>query len=383
MKKFIFTFSLIVFLFSCKSKEQEDNCLTLKVELKEMEVSFSDIFNRLELIPLETNDNSLIKRMTDLYMINDTLFVFDRMSRSLFTFDALTGKHLNTLMKVGQGPGEYIYISDVIIDTIEHTIKLLHPMPSAIYTYSYSGQFIERIDLPSMPPNAYSKFMEFDNETYIVWAFVDESRYKMGNISFISKKTHQILNSFWKPVGIVQYRASFPYWKYNDITYFSMDITNKVYQITKDDYHLIYKWDFGKYNVDKYRESEAFKVNDKNRNEKNEKIIQDFSTRDDLYYFHKKIENKAYYYAQIVLKNKIAPHIFYHKETNNYHYFLKTTEGISFATYILNDDYIIGDLILDYKDDLLKSNLLSDKDRLILEEMKEDDNPILIKLFFK
>ena len=96
-------------MFACKSKEQED-CLILKVKLEDKGVSFYDLFERLELIPLEINDNSLIKKISDVYSINDTLFVFDRSLRSLYTFDALTGTHLNTIMKVGHGPGEYIYM---------------------------------------------------------------------------------------------------------------------------------------------------------------------------------------------------------------------------------------------------------------------------------
>ena len=297
----------------------------------------------------------------------------------------MTGKHLNTIMKVGHGPGEYLYVADILIDTLEKTIKMLSAMPDCINIYSYSGQFIDRIDLPIKPPNAYSKFIDFDNETYLVWAYVDESRYNLGHISFISKQTHQILNSFWEPKGLEQYYTLFPFWKNNDKTYFSMIITNKVYQITKDGYHLVYKWDFGKYNIHKYRESNDFKVNDKNRNEKSKKIDQDFSNRDDLYFFARKLENKTYYYAQIVFKNnpKTSPHIFFNKETNNYHYFLKTIEGISFFTFLLKDNYIIGELLLDNKDDLLKTTLLSDRDRLILESVKEDDNPILIKLYFK
>ena len=384
MKKILYTFYLITCLFACKSNEQED-CLVLKALLEDKGVSFYDLFERMELISLETNDNSLIKKIADLHLVNDTLFVFERSLRSLYTFDALTGNHLTTIMKVGQGPGEYIYIADVLIDTLEKTIKMLSAIPASIYTYSYSGQFIDKIDLPERPPNAYQKFMDFDNETYLVWAFVDESRYNFGHISFISKQTHQILNNYWEPKGIEQYYTVFPFWKYKDITYFSMVITNKIYQITRDGYQLAYKWDFGKYNIDKYRESKAFEANDKNRNEKRDKIGEDISTRNDLYYFNRKLENKTYYYAQIVFKNnpKTAPHIFYNKETNDYHYFFKTIEGIYFYTCLLKDNYIIGELLLDYKDELLKSAILSDKDRKILESMLEDDNPILIKLYLK
>ena len=124
MKNFIITLNLIIFLFACKSEEQED-CLILKVQLEDKGVSFHDFFDRLELIPLETNDISLIKQIVDINMINDTLFVFDRSLKSLQLFDALTGKHLNTIMKVGQGLGEYLHVADFVIDTLEKKILLL------------------------------------------------------------------------------------------------------------------------------------------------------------------------------------------------------------------------------------------------------------------
>jgi hypothetical protein len=217
-------------------------------------------------------------------------------------------------MKVGQGPGEYTHVYDVMIDTLERTINFLSPF-CFIYSYNYSGQFIKKIDLP-VPPNAYSKFIDFDSETYIVWAYVGLNNNELGNISFISKQTNQIINSFWKGKDFEAVYARFPFWEYDNKTYFSSSLTNKVYQITVDGYHLSYKWDFGKFNIDKYRESEVFKINKRsNVNEKSQRISQDIKTSDNLYYFSRKFENNTYYYAQIVFKNyyKTAPHIFYNK----------------------------------------------------------------------
>ena len=103
MKRFVFSIFLIICLFACKPKEQED-CLILKVQLEDKGVSFYDLFERLELIPLEANDNSLIKQIADLYVINDTLFVFDRynpnsLKQTVFKYKIVEVDSLKLILK--------------------------------------------------------------------------------------------------------------------------------------------------------------------------------------------------------------------------------------------------------------------------------------------
>jgi hypothetical protein len=62
---FIFFLSSFVFLLgSCKTENTEKS-YTIHADIeKENKVSFSDIFAKIELIPLETNEQSLIKNIT-------------------------------------------------------------------------------------------------------------------------------------------------------------------------------------------------------------------------------------------------------------------------------------------------------------------------------
>ena len=374
---------LLTTLWACAPKEQEDNCLTLKVQTDDIGTSFHELFEQIEIIPLELNDNSLIKQIEELYLIDDTLYIFDRELKCLHIFDGISGKYLKTIMKVGQGPEEYTHVYDINIDDRRKLIEFLSPF-GFINVYDYSGNFINREILPT-PPNSYVKFKNFNDSTYIIWGYVDQNSKDLGNITLISKQNHQIVNSFWKNKDIEAGFALLPFGEYNNNTYFSISITNRVYQITIDECKLVYKWDLGKYNIDNYRKSNAFKVTLNNRNEKIKRIIEELSTSDNLYRFNRKLENDKYYYAQIVFKNQkgLAPHLFYNKDTGNSHYFFKTIEGLSFITCSLTDDYILAELLMDNKDDLLKSNLLNDSDRMKIVMAKDDDNPIIVKIYFK
>lgn len=373
----------MITLNSCTPKEQNDKTLTLTVELKDKGVSFYDLFEKIELIPLELNENSFIKQITNMHLINDTLYVLDREVRSLTMFDGSSGKHLNTIMKVGQGPGEYTHVYDAIIDSVQQEIKLLSPF-NFINTYDLSGRFIKKDNLPFPENSASAHFRNFDDSTYLFW-INSTPDLNIGNMVLISKKTHQIINSFWRNKGLEDSFVVSPFWTYNKKTYFSISITNNVYQITSEGYDIAYKWDFDKYDIDKFREKEVAPVELKHRSERMMELIQQMMNSDKLYRFNSRHENNSYYYAQIVFKNEksLAPHIFYNKASGESHYFFKTTEGLSFITYLFADNYMIAELLTDDLETLLSSNLLNETERSKLNMRKDDDNPVLVKLYFK
>lgn len=71
MNKHIFILYLIILFtasYGCKEKQQADTN-TIGVDLNDkQEVSIFDIFSKVDIIPLETNDSSLIKVIFKLLM---------------------------------------------------------------------------------------------------------------------------------------------------------------------------------------------------------------------------------------------------------------------------------------------------------------------------
>lgn len=373
----------ILFFSSCTTKV-EDNTLILKVELKDKGVSFYDLFERIDLIPLELNDSSFIKQIRKIHLVNDTLYVLDRELNSIIKFDANSGNHINTIQKVGQGPGEYTHLYDAIVNSNHKEIELLSPF-NFINRYDLSGCFIERINLPLPDNSASAHFKHFDDITYLLWVNSGPDS-DIGKIVLISKETNQIVNSFWKGQGMEDQFVVSPFWQYQGKTYFSTSITNNVYEITPDGTTLAYKWDFGEYDIDAFREKEvAAPVELKNTTERMWQLVEQMTASDKLYRFNSRHENDKYCYAQIVFKNEknLVPHIFYNKATGENLYFFKTTEGLLFITYLFAEDCIVAELLTEELETLLASSLLNEEQRAILQKRREDDNPILIKLHFK
>lgn len=381
MKNVIGRYMLILFTcYSCTSVH-ENSVLTLKVNLEDKGTSFYDLFEKLEIIPLELNENSFIKQIESLQLINDTLFVFDRELFSLILFDGVSGKHLNTIMKIGEGPDEYSYVYDVIIDTAKNEVNFLSPYGN-IYTYDFSGGFINKKNLPS-PPESYLHFTNFDDSTYLVWGNSFQDR-EVGNIVLLSKHNYEVVNSFWKGEGIEDRFVTSPFWSYDEQTFFSTSVTNMVYQVTPTGCKLAYKWDFSKYDIDRFREEEIIKSIDiKNSSQRIQQIMQEMILSDKLYRFNSRYENSMYYYAQIVFKNdkKLSPHIFYNKERKEGCSFYKTVEGLSFITLAFTDDYVLAELLPECIDEVLLTDFLTEENKMKLKMIQQDDNPIILKLF--
>jgi ribosomal protein S17E len=102
---------------------------------------FQDIFINNRYIPLETNEESLIGNITKLYISTDRIYVMDQIkTRSLFVFDK-NGNFKYKISRIGNGPGEYMIISDFFVDEQTKKITLL-ANGRKIIQFDYNGNFI-------------------------------------------------------------------------------------------------------------------------------------------------------------------------------------------------------------------------------------------------
>ena len=69
-------------------------------------------------IPLETNDSTFIQNINRICLSNDTLFVLDSKLEKVVMFD-MEGRCVGKIHNVGNGPREYIQISDICIHPLK------------------------------------------------------------------------------------------------------------------------------------------------------------------------------------------------------------------------------------------------------------------------
>ncbi len=150
------TFQMLLTMCSTnKTENSETKNDFIEINIDELDlkdsVRFSTFFSGVKIIPLETNKNCLIGRITEIEIINDTLYVLDQMnSKSLFVFD-LEGNFVRKIGNEGRGPGEYVRPRSFTIDTKHNQI---HIMDSGrkILTYTLDGKFISEITPELLTP---------------------------------------------------------------------------------------------------------------------------------------------------------------------------------------------------------------------------------------
>ena len=140
----IFLFS-ILFLLSCKQSKQTDtsNYLVDSNKITNIEgKKLSSLLEHFEIIPLETSDQCLIGEIYTLKKRNGRYYVQHTNQMKLDVFDE-NGKHLNTIGRVGNGPGEYAAICDY--DADKKNIYLLSP--GKMMFYDINGNFQKEISI--------------------------------------------------------------------------------------------------------------------------------------------------------------------------------------------------------------------------------------------
>lgn len=100
----------------------------------------SDAAARMEIVPLELTDSSLIAEVTDVQVTEHNIWVRSSKSQSIFRFSR-EGKFLNKVGRIGQGPGEYSYLSSFMVDDGRREVYLT-TISTGVYAYDFNGLLI-------------------------------------------------------------------------------------------------------------------------------------------------------------------------------------------------------------------------------------------------
>ena len=215
MKIFITFIFLCLFTFSScsgsnnKSNEQtktkenlvvesivENNAKTPTIDTSKKypfkEIILNDLAD-ITYTPIETNDHVLINNginalshFSDKYII-----IVNYKSYDCYIFDR-NGKIINFFNHKGQGPNEYLNIIGITADEVKKEIYIVdHPQKHRILVYSFDGDFIRTLSLPSN--TTIGTIHNFDKETLLC----EDNNHKNGNKKpyfLLSKQNGRIIN---------------------------------------------------------------------------------------------------------------------------------------------------------------------------------------------
>ena len=358
------------FLVSCNQKQSQLDCITLSVDLKQSTLQYEDVFSDAEVIPLETTDSSLVVFPARLIEYEEKFYLYDIHTVNALSFDHC-GKFICKFGAKGQGPGEYTWLASISIDKKDNFIHLVEPI-GQFHDYTLDGKYIQSRKYPD--GKNYQSIYHVD-DYMVTWSSPSNSQYDC--ISIFNSETMELMNSYNKGSALLKMEGFYSYG--NKLYYFEKLEGNSIYEVTKDSLTKAYQWDFGKDNFDVYSLNLTF---DDDNKKLEYPLFWEYMEDGTIPYIKvSQAQNKDYYYACLRYQYKYDKNVFYRKSDGKYLILGEKNWNVPTSALVFTDDYMI--ILLNHNNYENFKSFLPDSERRKLNALTEDDNPCLLKLYFK
>ncbi len=263
--------SLFLLLNSCSTEKKikdSSNCIIINASIdKKDKMPFNKYSIDVKLIPLETAKECLIGTIQSIIYRNEMFYIKSHRDNKILKFN-IDGRYVGKLDLVGRGPGEYLSISDFIVDS-ENNIYILDMF--VIRKYNHKFQFIEdykiKLDKDLLPMSFY---VTQDKNIYF-WnhAYTDQNRNENRKWFYVydNNKLHKkYLNINHTDFSIKRF-----YDYSNKILVSPLRFDNKIVRLDGTELIDEYIIDFGKYSVPQKYHSETF--NSTNKTNLSEEVV--------------------------------------------------------------------------------------------------------------
>ena len=396
-RNIVYLFIISFLAFSCQgnnSNNQRSDASCIQIDLTNAvedgnvtdlgkseitDIAFADQIEEVKIVPLETNDNSLIYSISDVFFTDNRIIIDNRADGSapIKVFDN-NGKYIASI-KGGNGPTEVSYLFCMTIDYKNKQILITHP--NGIMYTNLNAEFIknDRIDwyfleMAVLDDKILFKTTEHQNPNgyYSDYTIFVKDRDYNDLYAALPPRYNKSLMSINTSVARVQEGIAFTKMGIDTVYCYNGE---KVYPI----YNLVYSNSiFGGKQPDV---EDGMDFIDRLTAENGYTYFGFFFEASNTQYFQ--LTNLYHREALHVYRNKQTGNIVWNKETKENGYNTLNT----FATVPINTygDYFISSLGYEYKQQHLKClhPFLSPEDLKKVENMTEDDNPMLILYKFK
>lgn len=150
--KYILILSFVLLFSACKSNTKQvaegDSALVSVIDLsqnvsKVESLPISDAVSKIDIVPLEVTERSMLGGIDKLQVTQDDIWIKTYRNECIYRFSR-SGKFLNNVGKVGQGPEEYIDLHDFILNEKQKEVYIISSV-SGVKVYDFDGNYKRRI----------------------------------------------------------------------------------------------------------------------------------------------------------------------------------------------------------------------------------------------
>lgn len=250
MRKFIVWAFIIICLSGCRSNtERVDTADVETVEFEDLSAQspfgFKDLVGSIRII--HPDESATIGRISRIARYDSLLYVLDDLSGKVFVLSD-NGTLINTIDRRGQGPGEYVTLSDIFVDEAESTLNILSRHDHKLLIFDILGRnLVKERQLPkafclmTKVEDGYlgymSNYSENPTKPYNVW-HLDENLNITDGFMKINPATESVANN-----------SLCPFSKYNGACYIIADYSYLVAFYGNGEFGYRYRLDFGPLNA--------------------------------------------------------------------------------------------------------------------------------------
>jgi len=388
MEKILKIIPLVLFVLSCshpknnQDNKPENNLNVAKVSVDIFDVShvdLSEVFKKIDLIPLETKDESLVGGITQLIYVKDDYFIIRSGDRNVIIFDNVGNFISNSLAKRGNGPGEYIHIFCAAYNPFKKTIDILQPQ-NKITSYDVLFNFVSENKINHQRKN-YGMFHYIFPIGEMEYMCLNLDIYDdFDKIFFYDTKREEIVKTItFEDIYCGFTQEESPFYLSDSTYYFAPPLTTySGYSVDIDNRTLDKKiyLDFGRKKIN----LKTIKQYEENEDIASYLLTSNIPTPD------KNLFNNNYVISRILVPEKVEMYTFFCNLTTGQKYMLKekTKDNYSIPDFHILEDSVLYAAIHAYHiSEYIDPDLLSDSAKDILRKIKEEDNPIIVKYYLK
>jgi hypothetical protein len=245
MKRFKIFLSMLVIIYSCNPRENNELLIIDIAKSSETELSISDLAEGITYIPLQSE--FLFKNPFSIIATKEN-FILSTYPSNILAFTR-NGKFINEIGKVGKGPGEYLFPKHLTYDQSEGLLYIYDN--KRILQYDLSGKFRNEINLEKFSSDFHDIHL-YNGDLYLAggtyfgnaiydWIAVDSSL----NIQSYKLNHNGSFGAMGDGTTIREGRGGF--FSYSDDIYFWNGFNDTVYSITQNSYRPAILFEAGEF----------------------------------------------------------------------------------------------------------------------------------------
>lgn len=381
---------LLLIICACSSGKHkiEDGVEVIPVEVSKVSKDASLFIEKMELVPLETNDSSIFHKYKKVvYDKGMDIYAIYTRKQVVFTFSG-KGRFIGNSKKVhGQGPEEYYMVVDMKFNPYIKGIDLLNPY-GTIYTYSPTFELLSKRTIKPEFPIDY--LMALSPDDYI---FTYPFLWTDQEVLFANLKTKEINKASYTGTISGNNMGQECFYKIgNDFYFIPQGLNYYFYKIDTIEKKLvpIMYLDFG--------DSEVKEVGlpgraTGKRVDKDEERLQIVKDAQERYRFLKKSNrfiplmkffNDDYVYVYFDWNHVGLGGSFIYNRKTKESFLVKDSKPFFMPPCFAIVDNVLLCICPPYKvSEVVDRRFMSSEEIRKMEQLKEDDNPVIVKYYLK